>query len=213
MTAENQNESIRRLRTARRTTARTAQTTQDGSQDNNPDKAAAQTRTQARRHKQERTHARKHSGTYRQAGTQVCTQVGRYASRHAHTHACKNAHDQGQTARHPRMHASLQTYVISVRPASPNGPPPSPLPVGWCVVVWCGVVVGCFPPPCGVNDDDDDVDDDDVGDDDHHHHQLEHPDVSLAGRRVSSAHVPGNDYRFIDRSNCHRDRACQGTRS
>ena len=34
-------------------------------------------------------------------------------------------------------------------------PPPAPL---WCgggllpffIVVWCGVVVGCFPPPCGV---------------------------------------------------------------
>ena len=56
---------------------------------------------------------------------------------------------------------------------------------------------------------------------------------SLVGRPVSSAHVPGNDYRFIDRrltifvtvvalgaiairlqwASCHRDHACQGTRS
>ena len=27
---------------------------------------------------------------------------------------------------------------------------------------------------------------------------IKHLNVSLVGRRVSSAHVPGNDYRFID---------------
>ena len=43
-------------------------------------------------------------------------------------------------------------------------------------------------------------DNDDDGDDDHHHHhQLKHLNFSLVGRRVSSSHVPGNDYRFIDR--------------
>ena len=64
-------------------------------------------------------------------------------------------------------------------------------------------------------------------------HSFKHLNVSLVGRRASSAHVPGNEYRFIDRrattfvtvvalgaiairlqwANCHRDRACQGTQS
>ena len=45
-----------------------------------------------------------------------------------------------------------------------------------------------------------DDDDDDDGDDDHHHHhhQFKHLNVSLVGRRVSSAHLAGSDYRFID---------------
>ena len=57
---------------------------------------------------------------------------------------------------------SAAPYMIPVRPSPP---PPSPpqwfLPTRlWCgvvvgcfpppPVVWCGVVVGCFPPPCGV---------------------------------------------------------------
>ena len=76
----------------------------------------------------------------------------------------------------------------------------------------------------------DDVDDDD--DDNHDHHYHNHLSVSLVGRRASSAHVPADDYGFIDHGatifvtvgvgaiaiglqwvNCHRDRACQGTRS
>ena len=42
--------------------------------------------------------------------------------------------------------------------------------------------------------------DDDDGDDEHHHHhhQFKHLNVSLVGRRVSSAHLAGSDYRFID---------------
>ena len=43
----------------------------------------------------------------------------------------------------------------------------------------------------------DDIDDDD--DDNHDHHNHNHLSVSLVGRRVSSAHVPADDYRFIDR--------------
>ena len=74
---------------------------------------------------------------------------------------------------------------------------------------------------------------DDGDHDHHHHHSLKHLNVSLVGRPVSSAHVPANDYCFIDRratifvtvvalraiairlqwASCHRDRACQGTRS
>ena len=45
----------------------------------------------------------------------------------------------------------------------------------------------------------DDIDDDD--DDNHYHHYPKYPShlsVSLVGRRVSSAHVPADDYRFID---------------
>ena len=60
-------------------------------------------------------------------------------------------------------------YMIPVRPPPPSPPPmvPPPPPVVWCGcgllpspfcgVVWCGVVVGCFPPlvvppfpPCGM---------------------------------------------------------------
>ena len=44
----------------------------------------------------------------------------------------------------------------------------------------------------------DDIDDDD-DDDNHDHHYHNHLSVSLVGRRVSSAHVPADDYRFIDR--------------
>ena len=44
--------------------------------------------------------------------------------------------------------------------------------------------------------DDIDVDDDE---DNHDHHYHNHLSVSLVGRRVSSAHVPADDYRFIDR--------------
>ena len=43
----------------------------------------------------------------------------------------------------------------------------------------------------------DDIDDDD--DDNHDHHYDNHLSVSLVGRRVSSAHVPADDYGFIDR--------------
>ena len=43
----------------------------------------------------------------------------------------------------------------------------------------------------------DDIDDDD--DDNHDHHYHNHLSVSLVGRRVSSAHAPADDYRFIDR--------------
>ena len=43
----------------------------------------------------------------------------------------------------------------------------------------------------------DDIDDDD--DDNHDHHYHNHLSVSLVGRRVSSAHVPADDYGFIDR--------------
>ena len=35
--------------------------------------------------------------------------------------------------------------------------------------------------------------------DNHDHHYHNHLSVSLVGRRVSSAHVPAGDYRFIDR--------------
>ena len=114
-------------------------------------------------------------------------------------------------------------------------------PVVWCAcgllpppALWCGV--GWVVPPCmfgsagGVwqTHAHDDIDDDD--DDNHDHHYHNHLSVSLVGRRVSSAHVPADDYRFIDRGgtifatvvnwgnrnrvqwvNCHRDRACQGT--
>ena len=80
----------------------------------------------------------------------------------------------------------------------------------WALVVPplppCGVVwVGWFPPACldllGVfgkpmAHDDIDVDDDE---DNHDHHYHNHLSVSLVGRRVSSAHVPADDYRFIDR--------------
>ena len=45
----------------------------------------------------------------------------------------------------------------------------------------------------------DDIDDDDDDDDNHDHHYHNHLSVSLVGRRVSSAHVPADDYRFIDR--------------
>ena len=54
----------------------------------------------------------------------------------------------------------IYIYMIPVRPSPPPQwflPTPPPL---WCgvvvgcfpppLVVWCGVVVGCFPPPCGV---------------------------------------------------------------
>ena len=44
----------------------------------------------------------------------------------------------------------------------------------------------------------DDIDDDD-DDDNHDHHYHNHLSVSLVGRRVSSAHVPADDSRFIDR--------------
>ena len=44
----------------------------------------------------------------------------------------------------------------------------------------------------------DDFNDDD-DDDNHDHHYHNHLSVSLVGRRVSSAHVPADDYRFIDR--------------
>ena len=101
-----------------------------------------------------------------------------------------------------------------------GGSPPSPP----CGVVW----VGWFPlhvgSACGVwqTHAHDDIDDDD-DDDNHDHHYHNHLSVSLVGRRVSSAHVPADDYRFIDRGgtifvtvvvqwvNCHRDRARQGT--
>ena len=73
----------------------------------------------------------------------------------------------------------------------------------------CGVVwVGWFPPACldllGVfgkthAHDDIDIDIDDDDDDNHDHHYHNHLSVSLVGRRVSSAHVPADDYRFIDR--------------
>ena len=140
----------------------------------------------------------------------------------------------------------------------PSFPPPNgslPCGVVWLWVaspsLWCGVVVGCFPPPCGVvwfgcglwcfppsplwcgvgwvvprcvfgfawG----------VGKSSSSSLSI-HLSVFLVGRRVSSAHVPANDYRFIDCGatifvtvgaiaiglqwvNCHRDRACQGTRS
>ena len=47
----------------------------------------------------------------------------------------------------------------------------------------------------------DDIDDDDDDDDNHDHryHYHNHLSVSLVGRRVSSAHVPADDYRIIDR--------------
>ena len=118
-----------------------------------------------------------------------------------------------------------------------GGSPPPPL--------WHGVGSGFLAevPPCafgsalGVWYTHSYGDNDDDGDDDNHHHNhhhlLKHRDVFLVGRRVSSAHVPGNDYRVIDRrapifvtvvalgatairlqwANCHRDRACQGTQS
>ena len=35
--------------------------------------------------------------------------------------------------------------------------------------------------------------------DNHDHHYHNHLSVSLVGRRVSSAYVPADDYRFIDR--------------
>ena len=108
---------------------------------------------------------------------------------------------------------------------------PPPRGVLWCGVVWCGVVwlwvasplpvvwcgsgvgfgglwrgVGWVVPPCmfgsawGVwqTHAHDDIDDDD-DDDNHDHHYHNHLSVSLVGRRVSSAHVPADDYRFIDR--------------
>ena len=105
---------------------------------------------------------------------------------------------------------------------------PSP-PCGvWCGCgllppsLWCGVVrvwalvvppfpplwrgVGWVVPPlhvgsaCGVwqAHAHDDIDDDD-DDDNHDHHYHNHLSVSLVGRRVSCAHVPADDYRFIDR--------------
>ena len=95
-------------------------------------------------------------------------------------------------------------------------------------MAWCGL--GGSPlhvgSACGVwqTHAHDDIDDDDDDDDDNHdHHYHNHLSVSLVGRRVSSAHVPADDYRFIDRGgtifvtvvvqwvNCHRDRARQGT--
>ena len=98
--------------------------------------------------------------------------------------------------------------VVCLWVASPSGP-----------VVWCGSGVGFggsppSPPvawyglggsPCmfgsawGVwqTHAHDDIDDDD--DDNHDHHYHNHLSVSLVGRRVSSAHVPADDYRFIDR--------------
>ena len=80
-----------------------------------------------------------------------------------------------------------------------GGSPPSPP----CGVVW----VGWFPAACldllgvfGKTHAHDDIDDDDGDDDDiHNHHYDNHLSVSLVGRRVSSAHVPADDYRFIDR--------------
>ena len=91
---------------------------------------------------------------------------------------------------------------------------PPPCGVVWfgCGLWWfppfppCGVVwVGWFPPACfgsawGVwqTHAHDDIDDDD-DDDNHDHHYHNHLSVSLVGRRVSSAHVPADDYRFIDR--------------
>ena len=106
--------------------------------------------------------------------------------------------------------------------------PPPPPPVVWCGggllpsppcgVVWCGC--GLLPPslwcgavrvwalvvpPCAAwgvwqTHAHDDIDDDDDDDDDNHdHHYHNHLSVSLVGRRVSSAHVPADDYRFIDR--------------
>ena len=91
-------------------------------------------------------------------------------------------------------------------------PPPSG-------VVWFGCGLWWFPPfpplwrgvgwvvpplhvgsACGVwqTHAHDDIDDDD-DDDDNHDHSHNHLSVSLVGRRVSSAHVPADDYRFIDR--------------
>ena len=96
----------------------------------------------------------------------------------------------------------------------------SPLPVVWCALgvglfgvvppshLWHGVGSGFLAVvhPCvfgsalGVWYTHPYDDNDDDGDDDHHHHhQLKHLNFSLVGRRVSSSHVPGNDYRFIDR--------------
>ena len=103
-----------------------------------------------------------------------------------------------------------------------------PCGVVWCGCgllppsLWCGVVrvwalvvpplpplwrgVGWVVPPCMFGSawgvwqthahDDIDVDDDE---DNHDHHCHNHLSVSLVGRRVSSAHVPADDYRFIDR--------------
>ena len=77
-----------------------------------------------------------------------------------------------------------------------GGSPPSP-PVAWCGLggsplhVW--ICLGCWQTHAH---DDIDVDDDE---DSHDHHYHNHLSVSLVGRRVSSAHVPADDYRFIDR--------------
>ena len=63
-------------------------------------------------------------------------------------------------------------------------------------MVW----VGWFPPACldllGITHAHNDID---VDEDNHDHHYHNHLGVSLVGRRVSSAHVPADDYRFIDR--------------
>ena len=91
----------------------------------------------------------------------------------------------------------------------------SPLPVVWCgsgvgfggsppspPVAWCGLggsplhVWICLGFGITHAHDDIDVDDDE---DNHDHHYHNHLSVSLVGRRVSSAHVPADDYRFIDR--------------
>ena len=110
----------------------------------------------------------------------------------------------------------------------PPPPPPLWCGVVWCGCgllppsLWCGVVRvgvgfgGSPPSPCGVvwvgwfppcifgsawgvwqTHAHDDIDDDD--DDNHDHQYHNHLGVSLVGRRVSSAHVPADDYRFIDR--------------
>ena len=121
---------------------------------------------------------------------------------------------RGRGTKEPWRNLRIREYWFICDPGSAGSPPCPPPRV---------------PPPPPSDDDDDDGDDDHH----HHHHELKHLKVSLAGRRVSSAHVPGNDYRFIDRraaifvtvaalgaiairlqsANCHRDRACHGTRS
>ena len=75
------------------------------------------------------------------------------------------------------------------------GGSPLPPPVAWCGLGGSPLHVGSA---CGVwqTHAHDDIDDDD-DDDNHDHHYHNHLSVSLVGRRVSSAHVPADDYRLL----------------